>query len=288
MHKRVYYTHTSWNSSNDFCGVKTFNKLIIWKREEHGEDQHIGLVKYTHKIWVTAGDGRYKLIMTLTEDTAERVNRRSELEQKSGDKCRGEEEKEPKPRHRRLHSCLEVLSVSLSCQFGTFLEAWNLARSQHCSRSFLFCSVGILSRTKNRHWLGNSLKLCFILTMETSSLFPRSLRPLLSSQLSHLHFCDWHISWAPTPGMPSWHGSGSGRVCSASWWLHFCPGQHHSPHCRRRNSLVFIAGWITLRVIAWHCDNPPWMSLATKNKRIIFHIFKQTKTHGNTWQMTSV
>lgn len=27
-------TYTSWNSSKDFCGVKTFNKLMIWKREQ--------------------------------------------------------------------------------------------------------------------------------------------------------------------------------------------------------------------------------------------------------------
>lgn len=27
-------TYTSWNSSKDFCGVKTFNKLMIWRRKE--------------------------------------------------------------------------------------------------------------------------------------------------------------------------------------------------------------------------------------------------------------
>lgn len=35
LQRSVYCTHTSWNSSNDFCGVKTFNKLIIWKRRNN-------------------------------------------------------------------------------------------------------------------------------------------------------------------------------------------------------------------------------------------------------------
>jgi len=33
-----FVTYTSWNSSNVFWGVKTFNKLIIWKRNS-GRDR---------------------------------------------------------------------------------------------------------------------------------------------------------------------------------------------------------------------------------------------------------
>lgn len=33
LQRQVCSTYTSWNSSNDFCGVKTFNKLIIWKKK---------------------------------------------------------------------------------------------------------------------------------------------------------------------------------------------------------------------------------------------------------------
>lgn len=185
-------------------------------------------------------------------------------------KSRQRRRKEDKLRHWRLHSCLGVLSVSLSCQFGTFLEAWNLARSQHCSRSSPLCSEGIYREPKiDTDWV----KTPFWQWMHSPFFLP-----LFPPRLSHLHFCDWHISWAPVPGMPSWHGSGSGRVCSASWWPHFCPGQHRSPHCRRRKKkqkksgqfLVFRAGWITLSVIAWPCDNPPWKSSVTKKTKGLF------------------
>ena len=39
---------------------------------------------------------------------------------------------------------------------------------------------------------------------------------------------------------------------------------------RRGRFLVFRAGWITLCVIAWHCDNPPWKSSVTKTKGLFF------------------
>lgn len=150
-------------------------------------------------------------------------------------------------REERLLARLAVLSVSLSCHFGTFLEAWESAR----------------------------LALRFILTLSSP----------VCSQLSHLHFCDWHISWAPTPGMPSWHGSGSGRVCSASWWLRFCLGQRHSPHCRGKSTqqnyfpFIFIAGWVTV----CYCTTP-WQSMVIvtghRNKRRIFHV-QPNKDSGN-------
>lgn len=123
------WTYTSWNSSNDFCGVKTFNKLMIWKRERR---------RYSE---------RWELMLVMTPM----------MLQKS------------------------------------------------------------LKKYKERK--------------EKKLSFPTNLR-------GHLHFCDWRISWAPTPGTPSWHGSGSGRVCSASWWPHFCPGQHRSLHCRRKPNSV--------------------------------------------------
>lgn len=69
------HTHTSWNSSNDFCGVKTFNKLMIWKREEHtdsellqGTGTHTGNDPDEGHCW-----------------ERDRVDRRSEVEQKTGD-----------------------------------------------------------------------------------------------------------------------------------------------------------------------------------------------------------
>ena len=37
MRRNVEFTHTSWKSSNDFCGVETFNKLMICKRGEKME-----------------------------------------------------------------------------------------------------------------------------------------------------------------------------------------------------------------------------------------------------------
>lgn len=201
-------------------------------------------------------------------------------------KSRQRRRKEDKLRHWRLHSCLGVLSVSLSCQFGTFLEAWNLARSQHCSRSSPLCSEGIYREPKiDSDWV----KTPFWQWMHSPFFLP-----LFPPRLSHLHFCDWHISWAPVPGMPSWHGSGSGRVCSASWWPHFCPGQHRSPHCRRRKNTKekWTIFSIQSRVNHAVCDCMTlWQSTLKvighkKNKRIIFHFSKQTETHGNRWRMT--
>jgi hypothetical protein len=34
-----FVTYTSWNSSSVFWGVKTFNKLIIWKREQERDKE---------------------------------------------------------------------------------------------------------------------------------------------------------------------------------------------------------------------------------------------------------
>ena len=42
------YTYTSWNSSRVFCGVNTFNKLIIWK--EKIKPQYVKQVYLTIKI----------------------------------------------------------------------------------------------------------------------------------------------------------------------------------------------------------------------------------------------
>lgn len=71
------------------------------------------------------------------------------MERKSRDQRSGEEKetlekgKGSNMWHRRLHSRLEVLSDSLSGQFGAFLEASNLVQSQRRSHSPPFCSEGI-------------------------------------------------------------------------------------------------------------------------------------------------
>lgn len=42
-------TYTSWNSSSDFCGVNTFNKLIIYKGKTSEEVSALTQVK-THLL----------------------------------------------------------------------------------------------------------------------------------------------------------------------------------------------------------------------------------------------
>lgn len=233
MQRRVRHTHTSWKSSNDFCGVKTFNKLIIWKTEERGEDQPAAVTVNTHTN--LKGDTGVKLLQWPWRRTKEWVGTKeqgSTFGRGEGDTGEGK----------------RVEHVAPQITFAPWSALWFTLRPIRCiSGGVEFSPVttsqslpsvlqrGDLLKTENRQRLRNGLKLCFIQTLDTFWVPVLSVAP----RMSHLHFCDWHISWAPTPGTPSWHGSGSGRVCSASWWPRFCPGQRHNQHCRGEDKFLY-------------------------------------------------
>ena len=92
--------------------------------------------------------------------------------------------------------------------------------------SNVFCGVN----TCNKPMIYRERKTCISITGSSwttmTELFIHNIIFL------HLHFCDWHISLELVLCRPAWHGSGSERAGSTSWWQHFVQGFGHMQSCR--------------------------------------------------------